>query len=469
MRPVFPKRVTRVHFVGLGGIGMSGIAEVLLNLGYQVSGSDLRGGPNLDRLAGLGASVFVGHAADQVVGAHVVVVSSAVRPGNPEVDEARRRSIPVIPRAEMLAELMRLKFGIAVSGSHGKTSTTSLLATILAQAGLDPTVVIGGKLNSIGSNARLGQGPYMVVEADESDGSFLRLSPTIAVVTNIDPEHLDHFGTLEALQEAFLAFVNQTPFYGLVVVCLDHPHVQEIIPRIHKRFVTYGLSAQADYACRDITHHGLSTEFEVVIRGTSMGRVSLRMPGEHYVLNALSTIAVADELDIPFAVTARALTTFEGVQRRFTVRGEARGALVVDDYAHHPAEIASTLAGARTAFPDRRLVAVFQPHRYTRLRDLLEAFARAFNHADQVLVCDVYAAGEDPIDGVSGERVAAEIRAHGHKAVQHVGGLDRAGAVLAELAQPQDLIITLGAGDVWKVGTGLLQARSDAPEADHAR
>ncbi len=461
MTPVFPKRVKQVHFVGIGGIGMSGIAEVLINLGYHVTGSDLRRSSTTERLEALGGTVYQGHDAGYVQDADVVVISSAVKEGNPEVVAARRLAIPVIPRAEMLAELMRLKFGIAVSGTHGKTSTTSLLATILAEAGFDPTVVIGGKLNSLGSNARLGQGEYMVAEADESDGSFLKLSPTIAVVTNIDPEHMEHYGTMERLAEAFLSFVNKTPFYGLVVACLDHPNVQSLLPRIEKRYVTYGLSAQADYAARDLSFEGLTSLFEVVIRGESAGRVTLNMPGEHNVLNALATIAVADELEIPIGVTSRALQAFEGVQRRFTIRGERDGVLVVDDYGHHPAEIVTTLAGARLSYPDRRVVAICQPHRYTRVRDLEEAFARAFNDADLVLVTDIYPAGEAPLPGISAEALAAAIRQHGHKAVRYSGSLEETGAALAASVQSGDLVITLGAGSVWRVGADFLAAKEE--------
>jgi UDP-N-acetylmuramate--alanine ligase len=461
---MFPKRVKQVHFVGIGGIGMSGIAEVLINLGYRVSGSDLRDSSTTRRLQALGGTVHQRHRASHVQEADVVVISSAVKEDNPEVVAARRLAIPVIPRAEMLAEIRRLKFGIAVSGTHGKTTTTSLLATILAEAGFDPTVVIGGKLNSLGSNARLGQGPYMVAEADESDGSFLKLSPTIAVVTNIDPEHLEHYGTMDRLERAFQSFVNKTPFYGLVVACLDHPTVQKLVPRIEKRYVTFGLSAQADFAARDPEYQGLSSRFELVIRGEPVGPVTLNMPGEHNVLNALATIAVADELEIPLPVTSRALEAFEGVQRRFTVRGKVPGKvpgergdiLVVDDYGHHPAEIVTTLASARLSYPQRRVVAICQPHRYSRVRELQEAFARAFNDADEVLITDIYPAGEAPLPGVTGEGLATAIRRHGHKAVRFSGSLARTLELTLDTVEAGDLVITLGAGDVWRVGVGLL-------------
>jgi len=461
---MFPKRVKQVHFVGIGGIGMSGIAEVLINLGYRVSGSDLRRSSTTGYLESLGGTVHQGHAAAHVEAADVVVISSAVKEDNPEVVASRRLAIPVIPRAEMLAEIMRLKFGVAVSGTHGKTTTTSLLATILAEAGFDPTVVIGGKLNSLGSNARLGQGAYMVAEADESDGSFLKLSPTIAVVTNIDPEHMEHYGTMARLEEAFLSFVNKTPFYGLVVACLDHPTVQKLVPRIEKRYVTFGRSAQADYAARHPEYQGLRSRFELVIRGEPAGPVTLNMPGEHNVLNALATIAVADELEIPLAVTRQALEAFAGVQRRFTIRGERDDVLVVDDYGHHPAEIVTTLAGARRSYPQRRVVAICQPHRYTRVRALQDAFAQAFNDADEVLITDIYPAGEAPLPGISGEGLATAIRRHGHKAVRYSGSLEQTSAQLREIVTPGDLVITLGAGDVWRVGAELLEPE----EADHA-
>lgn len=454
--PVFPKRVQRVHFVGIGGIGMSGIAEVLLNLGYHVSGSDLRQSPTTERLDRLGGRVHIGHAKEHVRGADVVVISSAVDGENPEVQAARQDAIPVIPRAEMLAELMRLKFGVAVSGTHGKTTTTSLLACILAEAGLDPTVVIGGKVNSLGSNARLGQGDYMVAEADESDGSFLKLSPTIAVLTNIDPEHMEHYGSMERLEEAFLSFVNKTPFYGLVVACLDHPTVQGLLPRVRKRYVTYGLSAQADFSARDVRFEGPSARFELLVRGAPAGPMRLNMPGEHNVLNALATVAVAEELEIPLEVTSRALASFAGVQRRFTVKGERDGILVVDDYGHHPAEITTTLAGARRSYGERRVVAVFQPHRYTRVRDLAEEFVQSFNDADMVLVSDIYPAGEAPLPGISAEPLAASIRKHGHKGVRYVGSLQPTLEALYEVTAPGDLVITLGAGNIWRVGAALL-------------
>ena len=377
---MFRNKKVKVHFVGIGGIGMSGIAELLLNLGYRVSGSDLKETDLTKRLASLGGSIATGHSAENVAAdVDVVVTSSAVRKGNPEVIAARDRGIPVIPRAEMLAELMRLKEGVAIAGSHGKTTTTSLIATVLAHAKLDPTAVVGGKLNALGSNAKLGKGQLMVVEADESDGSFLRLSPAIAVITNVDPEHLDYYGTVEALQQAFVDFADRVPFYGLAVLCVDHPVVQHLIPRIGKRHTTYGLSPQAEWRADDIRHAPFQSRFMVSHKGKQEGEVTLRMVGAHNVLNALACCAVSHELGIPFKVTAEALGDFAGVQRRFTVRGEVNGITVVDDYGHHPAEIRATLAGARASFPQRRIVCAFQPHRYTRTRDLLGEFATAFS------------------------------------------------------------------------------------------
>jgi UDP-N-acetylmuramate--alanine ligase len=454
---MFRKRDTRIHFVGIGGIGMSGIAEVLLTLGYGVSGTDLKESETTKRLVSLGATVKFGHHPSHLGEADVVVISSAVKSSNPEVAEARLRGIPVIPRAEMLAELMRMKYGVAVAGSHGKTTTTSLVATVLRLGGLDPTAVIGGKLPSLGSNARLGQGEYLVAEADESDGSFMKLSPTVAVVTNIDPEHLDHYGTLEKLKQTFVDFINKVPFYGLAVLCLDHPHVQAILPAVEKRHVTYGLSPQADYRAVNSSFDGLRSKFTAVVRGKTLGPVELAMPGQHNILNSLAVLAVSDFLGIDFDVYRHALAGFSGVGRRFTVRGEAGGVMVVDDYGHHPAEIRATLAGARSGFPERRLVAAFQPHRYTRTRDLMDEFARAFNEAEIVAVCDIYGAGEDAIEGVSSARLVEEMRAQGHRGAIHVPKRAEIAGVLGPRIQSGDIFITLGAGDVWQVGEEVLQ------------
>jgi UDP-N-acetylmuramate--alanine ligase len=420
-----------------------------------VSGSDLRDSDVLAHLRALGAATQVGHRAENVAQADVVVFSSAVRRDNPELLEARARAIPVIPRAEMLAELMRLKDGIAIAGSHGKTTTTSLVATVLREAGLDPTVVIGGKLIALGTNAARGAGDLLVAEADESDGSFLHLSPTIAVVTNIDAEHLDHYGDHARVKDAFVSFANRVPFYGLVVACLDHPHVQDILPRIDKRVATYGLSAQADYRARDPEVRGLATHFEVIRRGTSLGRFAVRMPGLHNVLNALATIAVADELGVEQAQIERSLAHFAGVQRRFTIVGEQRGVTIVDDYGHHPAEVEATLEAAQRAY-GRRLVVAFQPHRYTRTQHCFDELTRAFNRADVLLLSDVYAAGEEPIPGVDSAHLAQAIRVHGHRDVTHVPKLDELVEALAHRLMPGDVVITMGAGNITRVGRELL-------------
>jgi UDP-N-acetylmuramate--alanine ligase len=454
---VFRNKKVKVHFVGIGGIGMSGIAELLLNLGYRVSGSDLKESEITRRLASLGGIVSAGHRAENVApDVDVVVTSSAVKKNNPEVMAAKDRGIPVIPRAEMLAELMRLKEGVAIAGSHGKTTTTSLIATVVAHAGLDPTAVVGGKLNAFGSNAKLGKGRLMVVEADESDGSFLRLSPAIAVITNVDPEHLDYYGTVEALQQAFVDFADRVPFYGLAVMCLDHPVVQHLIPRIGKRHTTYGVSPQAEWRADDVNLAPFQSRFTVSYKGTVQGEVKLRMVGAHNVLNALACCAVAHELGIPFKVTVEALAEFAGVQRRFTVRGEVNGITVVDDYGHHPAEIRATLAGARASFPHRRIVCAFQPHRYTRTRDLFGEFATAFNDADAVLLTDIYAAGEDPIAGVSGARLHDAVKACGHRDAAFVERPDLA-RKLREKARQGDLVLTLGAGDITHASEELLE------------
>jgi UDP-N-acetylmuramate--alanine ligase len=452
---MFRRGVRNIHFVGIGGIGMSGIAEVLLNLGYHVSGSDSRESETTRRLRALGGKIEIGHRAENLGAADVVVVSSAIRGPNPEVAAAKSRAIPVIPRAEMLAELMRLKYGVAVAGSHGKTTTTSMIATVLGHVGLDPTVVIGGKLNALGTNAKLGKGELFVAEADESDGSFLKLSPTIAVVTNIDPEHMDHYQTFANLKNAFVDFVNKVPFYGLAVLCLDHEVIQEIIPRVEKRYVTYGLATQADYQANAISYSGFETSFEVIRGRKSYGRVKLRMPGEHNVYNALAAIAAAEELEIPFEKAAEALETFQGIDRRFTVRGEEKGVLVVDDYGHHPAEIKATLAGARSGF-DRRIIVVFQPHRYSRTQLCFNDFVKAFYRADMLVVTDIYAAGEDPIPGVTSEGLYKGIRDHGHKNVHFVPKLDDVVPFLAQTVKPGDVVITQGAGDITTLGQKLL-------------
>ncbi len=451
------KKYQHIHFVGIGGVGMSGIAEVLLTLGYRVTGSDARRSETVERLERLGAKVFLGHGATHVEGAHVVVYSSAVARDNVEVQTARQRGVPVIARAEMLAELMRLKYGIAIAGTHGKTTTTSMVAAVMGAGGFDPTVVVGGRVHGLGTNARLGQGEFLVAEADESDGSFLKLTPTIAVVTTVDAEHLDHYADLDAIVSAFLAFVNKVPFYGSAVVCLDDPNIQRMIPRIDKRVVTYGLEAGADLTARRLQFVETRSTFEVVHRGATLGTITLQVPGRHNVLNALAAASVGLDLEVPFEKIAPALAAFAGVQRRFQIRGEAQGVLVVDDYGHHPAEIRATLAAAKAGF-DRRVVTVFQPHRYSRTQHLRDDFLTAFYQSDILIVMDIYAAGEAPIPGVHARDLADGIAAHGHREVLYMGG-DRAAIVgyLCESTRAGDLVLTLGAGDVGQLGGDLLR------------
>ena len=459
---MFRGKVKTVHFVGIGGIGMSGIAEVLLTLGYRVTGSDLKDGPSVARLRGLGAVVAIGQSAENIGAADVVVRSTAVSEENPEVAAAITRGVPVIRRAEMLAELMRLKYGVAIGGSHGKTTTTSMVATVLQKAGLDPTIVVGGRLDSLGSNARLGAGDYLVAEADESDGTFLLLSPTIAAITNIDPEHLDHYGDVEALERTFLEFANRVPFYGATVLCVDHPVVQRLVPHVRRRVITYGTARHADLRAAGVRADGLRLTFDVLRGDERLGEVSLGMPGAHNALNALAAVAIGLELSIPFATIRAALDGFTGVQRRFTVRGEAGGVLVVDDYGHHPVEIDATLRAAEGGFPGRRVIAVFQPHRYSRLESLWDDFCGAFSRADQVLVCPVYAAGEAARPGIDHEQVAASMLARGHRGTVAVASLEDATAWLEREVRPGDIVITLGAGDVNKVCGALLAARGAA-------
>ncbi len=452
------KKTEHIHFVGIGGIGMSGIAELLLNLKYRVSGSDLRETEITRRLVSLGGNVHVGHKAEWVSGADVVVTSSAVKENNPEVLAAREAHIPVIPRAEMLAELMRLKkYGIAIAGSHGKTSTTSMVGSVLAHAGLDPTVVIGGKVNSLGTNAKLGQGEFLVAEADESDGSFLKLSPVLEVVTNIDMEHLDYYSGIEEIKEAFLKFIEKIPFYGAVVVCLDDPRIAELLPQIRKRIITYGLTSQADIRARTISVQGFKSVFEVCRGREVLGEITLALPGQHYVLNALAAIGVGLELNIPFAVIREALANFTGVQRRVQIKGEQHGITVIDDYGHHPTEVRATLAALRAAWPKRRLVVMFQPHRYTRTAALFKEFCIAFHDADQLLVTDIYAAGESPIEGVDGSSLVEGIKQHGQKNVLYVSGVDELPQAVRGLLQAGDIVLTLGAGDIWRAGELLLE------------
>ncbi len=449
-------KIEKIHFVGIGGIGMSGIAEVLLNLGYKVSGSDLRKSETTDRLEQLGGEIHIGHASSNVDQADVVVISSAVHDDNPEVIEAVERLIPVIPRAEMLAELMRLKYGIAIAGTHGKTTTTSMVATILAKGGIDPTIVIGGKLNSIGTNARLGQGEYLVAEADESDGSFLKLSPTIAVVTNIDADHLDFYSGIEEIKDTFVQFINKVPFYGLAVLCLDNGNIADIIPLVKKRFTTYGLTTQADFRATDVRHAGFTTTFVAHYKGTRLGEISFNMPGAHNVLNALATIAVAMELNISFADIQEGFRIFAGIGRRFQVKGEVNGIMIVDDYGHHPTEIKATLSAAKGGW-DRRLVVVFQPHRYSRTKELFEEFVKAFYDADVLILTDIYPAGEQPIEGVTAEALAARVKRHGQKEVTYIADRNEVCAHLQSIVKPGDIVLTLGAGNILQAGEQLVE------------
>lgn len=449
--------IEKIHFVGIGGIGMSGIAEVLLNLGYKVSGSDLRESDTTERLRSLGGEISIGHAASNLTNVDVVVTSTAVQTDNPEVLEARRRMVPVIPRAEMLAELMRMKYGIAIAGTHGKTTTTSMVATVLTHAGIDPTIVIGGKLNTLGSNAKLGQGKFLVAEADESDGSFLTLSPTIAVVTNIDADHLDFYtGGIEEIKDTFVSFINKVPFYGLAVLCQEDRNINEIIPRIKKRFMTYGLSSQADLRASHVRLEGFQTTFTAHYKGYRLGEITFGMPGAHNVLNALACTAVALELDVPFDKIQEGFAQFGGVGRRFTVKAEKNGIMVVDDYGHHPAEIRATLAAARNGWPERRLVVAFQPHRYSRTKELFNEFVTCFYDADVLVLTDIYAASEQPIPGISAERLADEVRRHGQRDVTYIADRTALPDHLAGVIKEGDIVITLGAGNIWQAGEELV-------------
>jgi UDP-N-acetylmuramate--alanine ligase len=436
---------------------MSGIAEVLLNLGYQISGSDVKLSPITERLAGMGARVFEGHAASNVTGARALVVSSAVDEQNPELQEARRLQIPIIPRGELLAELMRLKYGIAVAGSHGKTTTTSMTATILNSAGLDPTVVVGGRVSTMGgSNARVGHSDFLVVEADESDGSFLKLAPIVAVVTNIDREHLDHYPSLDAIRAAFIEFVNKVPFYGAAIVCLDDANVQSILPAIRRRTITYGTSAQADVEATEIVCGAHGSDFRLRYRSTDLGKFHLPVPGRHNVLNATAAVVVAMELEVKPDAIREGLAAFQGVDRRLQTRGTAAGVTVLDDYGHHPTEIRATLDAARLC-GFRRVHVLFQPHRFTRTFHLMEEFAGAFNQADSLFVLDIYAASEKPIAGVTAQALVERIRQFGHRGAEYVGTLGRGVEALAAVAREGDAVLTLGAGNVWQAGDKLLE------------
>ncbi|MBI4838897.1 MAG: UDP-N-acetylmuramate--L-alanine ligase [Nitrospirae bacterium] len=456
------KKFETVHFVGIGGIGMSGIAEVLKNLGYEVRGSDVKESENIRRLRSLGLDIAIGHKAENVSGAHVVVVSSAVSQDNPEVVSAKKQSIPVIPRAEMLAEVARLKQSVLIAGAHGKTTTTSLIASVLAAGGLDPTVVIGGKLKGIGSNAKLGQGEFLVAEADESDGSFLKLSPTIAVVTNIDKEHMDFFKNMDELKSAFLSFINKVPFYGVSILCSDNEYIREILPGVQRSCRTYGINEQADFTGRNIKMEGLRAKFEAVFRGVSLGSCTVPLPGLHSICNSLAAIAVASELGLEMNKVRESLENFSGVQRRFEFKGEASGIRVFDDYGHHPTEIMATLRAAKGAISQTpnsgRLVVLFQPHRYTRTRDMLNEFYRAFKDADKAVLMDIYAAGEKPLNGINSEILFKGIKAAGSD-IEYIKDRAKIAGYLASMLKAGDMLLTLGAGDVWKIGEEFLKKK----------
>ncbi len=457
-------KIRRIHFVGIGGTGMCGIAEVLVNQGYQVSGSDLSEGDTTRRLERLGCRVAIGHAAENLKDAQVVVVSTAVQSTNPEVAAARLAGIPVIPRAEMLGELMRMKFGIAVAGAHGKTMTTWLVSLVVDKGGFDPTMVVGGRLRAFDSNARLGQGGYLVAEADESDGSFLHLAPTIAVITNLDREHMDHYGTIEKVRETFLHFANSVPFHGAVVLCIDDPLARGLVPDLHRRVITYGFSEDAEFRAIGRRMEGTKNTFTVLERGKPLGRVALAVPGLHNVKNALAAVAVGVELGIPFDLIREGLAEFSGIARRMEIRSDADDLLVMDDYAHHPTEIEATLQAAGEGYPGRRRVVIFQPHRYSRTKDLGTAFGPALANAERVVVVPIYAAGEKPIPGIDSGLIADSAKKAGHAVVSRAESWEEAVDSLLPEVRAGDLVMTLGAGDVWKAGD-LLAARWAASRA----
>ena len=452
------KRSYHIHFVGIGGIGMSGIAELLLNLGHQVSGSDIQETEITRRLEALGATISYSHQPQQVAGADAVVVSSAIDSDNPEVAAANMDyHIPVIRRAEMLAELMRLKYAVLVAGAHGKTTTTSMVGTVMAEGGLDPTVIIGGRLNAWGTNAKLGQGDFVVAEADESDGTFLLYSPTISLVTNIDTEHLDFYKDLDEIKETFLEFINQVPFYGLNILCLEDENIQGLLPRIKKRMVTYGFSAQADFQARDLAFDGLNVSYRAFYREQELGTVNLPIPGRHNALNSLAAVAVGHELEIPFSAICRGLQEMTGVQRRFQIKGEVNGVTVIDDYGHHPTEIKAVLKTMASSFPARRRFVLFQPHRYTRTQALFEDFTTAFYQSDVLIVTEIYAASEPVIPGVYAEKLTTAIQKHGHGNVRYIPDHLALVPSLVEEVRGGDVVLTLGAGNIWQTGEALLE------------
>lgn len=451
------RKTKHIHFVGIGGIGMSGIAELLANLGYRVTGSDLNRSKITDRLGELGCSVFTGHDSQWVEGADVIVASSAISDNNPEILAAREQGIPVVMRAEMLAELMRLKkYGIAIAGSHGKTSTTSMVSWIMAQAGLDPTIVVGGKVDCLGGNAKLGEGEFLVAEADESDGSFLKLSPVLEVVTNIDFEHPDFYADIDQVKEAFVEFIDKVPFYGAAIICLDDKNVAEVLPRISKRVITYGLTRQAEVYAENLKVENGRSRFDAYREGELLGTVELPQPGKHNVYNSLASICVGLELEIDFSVIAEALGSFAGVQRRLELKGIAGGITVVDDYGHHPTEILATLSAVKQAWPEKRLVVLFQPHRYSRTKGLFSEFQTCFHQADYLVMTDIYAASEEPIEGIDSLRLLEKIKQHGQRKTAYIGEVEKLAEAVKDNLLPGDLVLTLGAGNIFRAGEDLL-------------
>ena len=458
---MFLGKIQRIHFIGIGGSGMSGIAEVLINQDYEVSGSDPSSNRVTDHLKALGADIRHDHSAKNVRGKHVVVVSSAISDDNVEVQAAREQSIPVIPRAEMLAELMRMKYGIAIAGTHGKTTTTSLVATVLAAGNLDPTVVIGGRIKNMGGHAKLGQSQYLIAEADESDGSFLKLSPTLAVVTTLDEEHMDFYRTMQNMKSTFLQFLNKIPFYGAAILCLDDANLQSLLPRIEKRTITYGLKSQANYTARNISVEGLKTYFTVYHQGKKLGKILSGALGRHNVCNTLAAVAVGMELSMDFPTIAESLKTFTGVQRRFEILKQSESLIIVDDYGHHPVEIQATLSTAKEVWPDRRLVIVFQPHRYSRTKYLMESFFSSFNDADQLLLLDIYSAGEEAEEGIHSQRIAEGVKEFGHKNVEYIGSTESVIPHLQKILKPGDILMTLGAGNIGELSHRLASRFND--------
>lgn len=449
-------KTKHLHLVGIGGSGMSGIAEVLINLGFKVSGSDIHKTEVTDRLCTLGADISIGHSESNVKDADVVVISSAISPSNVEVLYARRNKIPVISRIEMLAELIKMKYSIAVAGTHGKTTTTAMISSVLEHGGLDPTLVDGGIVKSLDTNVRLGKSEFMVVEADEAYGSIKKLSSTIAVVTNIDNDHLDYYKTMDEIKKTFLDFINRVPFYGVAVLCLDHENIQELIPKVEKRFITYGIETKADFTATDIKVSGTGSEYNAYYKGDLLGKVRIKLPGVHNVSNSLASIAVGLELDVPFECIQKGLENFPGVRHRFELIGTVNDVLFFDDYGHHPTEIKATLKAARDTY-NRRIIAIFQPHRYSRVKLLAQEFAKCFYQADVLIVTEIYSAMEPPIEGVSGEFVAELARMYGHKDVKFISNKDEIVEYVCDLVRPGDLVITLGAGDIWKTGKTIVE------------